>query len=228
MLHLPGKKTGLLVFFTFALLPLFAQQAGTTAQDTAYLRTVRERAGKIVTAMQLPDAARAGQLQEIIARQYYDLNEVYKKRDAAIAAAKTASAGSKEAFEASRLKIAADTDERLTQLHNAYLARLSALLDKTQVEQVKNGMTYNVVNFTYNGYLAMLPGLTEPQKKQILDYLTEAREHAMDAESSEKKHQWFGKYKGKINNYLSAQGYDMKKAGEDWAKRRKEAQQPAQ
>jgi hypothetical protein len=66
----------------------------------------------------------------------------------------------------------------------------------------------------------MLPGLTEQQKAQILVWLTEAREHAMDAESSEKKHAWFGKYKGRINNYLSAAGYDMKKAGEDWQKRR--------
>jgi len=50
--------------------------------------------------------------------------------------------------------------------------------------------------------------------------LLEAREHAMDAESSDKKHAWFGKYKGRINNYLSSEGYDLKKAGEDWTKRR--------
>jgi hypothetical protein len=41
----------------------------------------------------------------------------------------------------------------------------------------------------------------------------------MDAESSEKKHAWFGKYKGKINNYLSAEGYDMKKEGIAWKER---------
>ena len=35
-----------------------------------------------------------------------------------------------------------------------------------------------------------------------------------------KKHAWFGKYKGRINNYLSAAGYDLKKEGEDWQKRR--------
>ena len=69
----------------------------------------------------------------------------------------------------------------------------------------------------------MLPDLTETQKAQILTWLTEARELAMDADTSEKKHAWFGKYKGKINNYLSAQGIDMKKAGQDWEKRIKEA-----
>jgi hypothetical protein len=41
----------------------------------------------------------------------------------------------------------------------------------------------------------------------------------MDAGSSDEKHKWFGKYKGRINNYLSAAGYDMKKEGEEWQKR---------
>ena len=89
-----------------------------------------------------------------------------------------------------------------------------------QIDQVKDGMTYSVAPITYKGYLAMIPGLTDKQKEQIMAWLIEAREHAMDAESSEKKHAWFGKYKGRINNYLSAAGYDLKKAGEDWAKRR--------
>ena len=80
-------------------------------------------------------------------------------------------------------------------------------------------MTYGVVPITYKGYQAMIPNLTDAQKKQIWVWLVEAREHAMDAESSEKKHGWFGKYKGRINNYLSAQGYDLRKEGDDWQKR---------
>ncbi|MGH8018178.1 MAG: DUF3826 domain-containing protein, partial [Opitutaceae bacterium] len=65
------------------------------------------------------------------------------------------------------------------------------------------------------------PGLTGEQKRQILAWLAEAREHAMDAGSSEAKHAWFGKYKGKINNYLAAAGYDAKKAEKTWLERRK-------
>ena len=41
----------------------------------------------------------------------------------------------------------------------------------------------------------------------------------MDEGSSEKKHGVFGKYKGKINNYLSAAGYDMKKESKAWQER---------
>ena len=67
----------------------------------------------------------------------------------------------------------------------------------------------------------MIPSLTEGQKKYIMDCLIEAREHAMDAGSSDKKHWWFGKYKGRINNYLSAEGYDIQKERKEWEKRLK-------
>jgi len=45
----------------------------------------------------------------------------------------------------------------------------------------------------------------------------------MDGGSSEEKHAEFGKYKGRINNYLSKAGYDMKQAEKDLAARQKAA-----
>ncbi|MFA5045113.1 MAG: DUF3826 domain-containing protein, partial [Paludibacter sp.] len=48
-----------------------------------------------------------------------------------------------------------------------------------------------------------------------------------DAESANKKHEAFGKYKGRINNYLSARGYNLVKEREGWYARikdRKEVQ----
>ena len=49
--------------------------------------------------------------------------------------------------------------------------------------------------------------------------LIEAREIAIDAENSNKKHEAFGKYKGRINNYLAARGYDLTKEREAWYER---------
>jgi hypothetical protein len=46
----------------------------------------------------------------------------------------------------------------------------------------------------------------------------------MDAGSSDEKHKWFGKYKGRINNYLSSRGYDLKKRSKEWEERVREAQ----
>ena len=59
-------------------------------------------------------------------------------------------------------------------------------------------------------YVAKVPELTESQKEQIMVYLVKARELAMDGGTSEEKHLVFRKYKGKINNCLSAQGYRVK------------------
>ena len=42
-----------------------------------------------------------------------------------------------------------------------------------------------------------LPTLTDEEKAQIEAWLIEAREFAVDAESSNKKHEAFGKYKGR-------------------------------
>ena len=108
------------------------------------------------------------------------------------------------------------------QQHEAFIAHLKEQLTETQIDKVKDGMTYNVFPITYTAYQDMLPNLTAEQKDKIYNWLKEARELAMDAGSSDKKHAVFGKYKGKINNYLSAAGYDMKKEGEEWQKRIKE------
>jgi hypothetical protein len=43
----------------------------------------------------------------------------------------------------------------------------------------------------------------------------------MDGCSSEEKHAIFGKYKGRINNYLSSQGIDLKAAEKQLAAKRK-------
>jgi hypothetical protein len=65
----------------------------------------------------------------------------------------------------------------------------------------------------------MIPTLKEEEEAQVLARLKEAREFAIDAENSNKKHAAFGKYKGRINNYLSKRGYDLVKEREGWYKR---------
>jgi hypothetical protein len=49
----------------------------------------------------------------------------------------------------------------------------------------------------------------------------------VDGESSDKKHQIFGKYKGRINNYLAAQGYNVRDEEHAWQERIKERKEMA-
>lgn len=210
-----------LLAFTFA--SFTSVQAQTTIkEDSAYVQTINGRADKIVANLGLKNQEKAQRVRDMIAWQYRNLNTLHTLRDEKIKAIKAQHAADKtQATEKADLA-QYQVGEVINQLHAAYLQQLASELNTTQIEQVKDGMTYGVVPITYKGYQDMIPNLTADQKKQIKAWLIEAREHAMDAESSDKKHGWFGKYKGRINNYLSAQGYDLKKASEDWAKRVKE------
>ena len=163
-------------------------------EKKSYQMIVTERAAKIVSALDINDAGKSIEVQDIIAQQYVDLHDTDEKKDTT----------------------------QVHQLHERYLSKLSSMLTTAQVTKVKDGMTYGILPITYNAYLQMLPQLTKDQQKQIMTWLEEAREKAMDAGSSEQKHAWFGKYKGRINNYLSASGIDMKKAEAEWKKRRNE------
>jgi Spy/CpxP family protein refolding chaperone len=196
-----------------------ASEPSTSPSTVAPSAVQVQRAERIVTALNLGDAAKAARVRDIIAHQYHDLSVIHGARDAAIHAAK-ARGGSKAETEAAVTQARAEAQAAQDKLHPQYLARLAAELTPDQVEAVKDGMTYGVLPLTFRVYQQMLPNLTAEQKTQILAWLSEAREHAMDASTSEEKHGWFGKYKGRINNYLAKAGYDMKAAEKNLAPQR--------
>jgi hypothetical protein len=230
------KRTGSLYIMLMALTLLmmllsvtlvFAQTAPTAQSQEAYNEVIAKRAAKIVAALHTTDTVFNKKVQAIIADQYIHLGNIHDARNTRIKEIKAKSAELTVDDKAAIQKLEAKTDKKLEKLHKSYLKKLSALCTPQQVDEIKNGMTFNVLNVTYTAYQDMLPMLTEEQKKQILAWLTEAREHAMDAESSEKKHAWFGKYKGRINNYLSKAGIDMKKEEAAWQQRIKERKEAA-
>ena len=178
--------------------------------DEAYWQVVSKRAEKIVAGLAISDDAKAGRVCNLIAQQYYDLNGIHDTCKVEQARLKSGITDQKEAERKIR-QLQEKADKDLDKLHGRFIKKLSKELNPEQIEGVKNGMTYGVLPITYAGYLDMIPELKEEEKQQIRDWLVEAREYAMDAGSSEEKHGWFGKYKGRINNYLSSRGYDLKK-----------------
>jgi hypothetical protein len=153
--------------------------------------------------------------------QYFRLNSIHDDSKAAVAAIKKQALPKEETDKA----VKDEEDKKMLQLarlHADFIAYLKEQLTSDQIEKVKDGMTYRVFPVTYTAYEDMIPGLTAEQKGKIYAWLKEARELAMDEGSSENKHKVFGKYKGRINNYLSAEGYDMKQEEAAWQKRIKE------
>jgi Spy/CpxP family protein refolding chaperone len=213
--------TSLFIYFLVINAGSVQAQQSVVAEDTAYIKVVNERAAKIVAVLGIAEGTQFTQVQNIIAQQYRHLNQVHESSKATITSLKQSTSGTKEAIAEAIKKEEEARDAKLAQLHTAYIKQLQTSLTAEQVEKVKDGMTYRVLPITYAAYQDMIPRLTDVQKQQIYTWLTEARDHAMDAESSDKKHWWFGKYKGRINNYLAAAGYDLKKEGEEWEARKK-------
>jgi len=198
----------LLADFTISALP----NQPAADQDADYTHAITERADKIVGTLGIDDAAKATRVRDDLVRQYRSLREIHDTRDARIDEANR-SPGGDPTIAAAWNKVARDDASlRLVQAHRYFVARLSAKLSPEQVEKVKDGMTYGIVSVTYDRYLTLLPKLNDEERGEILANLIEAREYAMDAGSSEEKHAVFGKYKGRINNYLSAAGHDLKQA----------------
>jgi hypothetical protein len=193
-----------------------------SAKSASYTKTITDRANKIVRLLDITDSSKFYKVQSVIINQYRQLSAIHDTANAQIKVVKS-STTNKDTIATNVSKIEADRMEHLSVLHKTYFSQLAQYLSPEMIVKVKDGMTYNILPITVKAYQEMLPNITEAQKSQILTYLTEAREYAVDAESSDKKHAWFGKYKGRINNYLSAAGIDMKKAGQEWEERIKAA-----
>jgi hypothetical protein len=212
------KKLSLsLLFLLFAFCKISAQNT-----DPEYIKVTNERAAKIVEKLALGNKEKEAAVTNIIAQQFRDLSKIQDGRDAEIKKIKEDTSSPKEKQNAAIEKQKADADKSIDKLHKSYLEKLGKQLNEVKITEVKDGMTYGVLPITVAGYNDMLPNLTEAQKKYIYDALVEAREHAMDGGSSKEKHAWFGKYKGRINNYLSKEGYDLNKESTDWHKRLEE------
>ena len=212
-------RTFLTIFVT--LITLSATNAQTIklnsdGRDKDYVNTILERSKKVTDALNITGTEKGTHVLNIVANRYFELNDIYEERDSLKKAASSLTGDAKKQAQAFA---ESQKDSKLYRSHFAFDANLSLFLDEAGIETVKDVMTYNVVKVTYDAQCDMIPTLKEEEKVQILAWLKEAREFAIDAESSRKKHEAFGKYKGRINNYLSKRGYDLTKEREEWVKR---------
>jgi hypothetical protein len=190
-------------------LPISAQSVSlnTEGLDSAYVNSIIARSQKIVDGLQLSDTKKAENVRNIIANRYFLLNAIHSKYDKSQQDAR---------------------DAELYKHHFELASALAQYLTEEQIDAVKDGMTFGRLKRDYNATLDMIPTLTDEEKLQVLIWLKEAREYAMDAADSKGKHFWFDKYRGRTNNWLSSRGYDLKKERDEWMKRieQQKAKQP--
>lgn len=167
--------------------------------EAKYTAAIEGRTADILKILALTDADKTAKVHDAIIAQYRALKAWHDENDARL---KTS---------AKDTNAVAQIRASLKTVHDAFIAKLSESLTPSQVEQVKDKMTYGKVQFTYAGYMAAYPNLAEEHKQKILELLKQAREAAMDGGSAEEKTAVFQKCKGKINNYLSKQGIHPEK-----------------
>ena len=204
---------------------IYAQtfEVNSEGRDASYVASITSRSEKNISGLELAEPAKTN-VRNLVINRYFELNDIYAERDTLINQAKRSLTGDEKnrAIDAAR----SACDSKLYRSHFAFPANLGIYLSHEQIiaifEQIIaifDAMTYNKVQVTYDAYCDMIPSLTDEEKAQMYAWLCEARDLAIDAESSNKKHEVFNKYKGRINNYLSARGYDITQERKAWEER---------
>jgi len=198
--------------------PVMSTPAATDAEKEAfYAKSIENRVGDILKALNLYDSEKAGKVHDILVTQYHDL----RVRDAAIDT--RLKVEGKEVNFANRAALLASESKPL---HEEFMKKLSAVLSPEELEKVKDLMTYNKVSVTYTAYCNIVSGLTDAEKTKIMELLKAAREEAMDGGNAPEKSAIFQKYKDQINSFLDANGHDTAKALQQWAEKHPNTNSP--
>ncbi len=196
------------------------RSAKTPEQSEAdYTRAIEQRTGDIMAVLKLQDAEKSNRVHDLIMAQYRSLRAWHDTNDSRLKVL------SNEATPASQ-KEHDQIQASLKAQHTNFISGLNRELTPDEVQAVKDKMTYGTVKVTYDAYCQMIPTLTDSEKTRIMELLKQAREEAMDGGSSQEKGAIFKKYKGKINNYLAAQGHDVEKDRKEWIAREKAKAKP--
>jgi hypothetical protein len=212
----------LIAFLLTGLISVNAQKAK-TPEDIKYLEVLNNRSDKILDQyVRLPEGEIKEKVRDLMVKQYWDLNKIHDRKDRKIEELKQSGLPD-EKFGKEKSKLENKAEKKLQKLQKKYLRNLSKYLNKQQIDGVKDGMTLGAFDHNYRGFTELIPSLKQDEKEYIYNQLVEARDKAMNMGSSEDKQAVFRQYKGKINNYLSQQGYDLDQERIEWNKRIEEA-----
>jgi hypothetical protein len=204
---LTGLLVGAALFGQNASAQLSTPPATSAEMEATYTAAIESRTDDILKLLSVTNAATANIVHDLIIAQY----RVMRARDELINA-KLQAMGKAVNY----TNRAEELEAQSKLLHDHFLAELGKMLKPADIEKIKDKMTYNKVQITYEAYNNIIPGLTETDKAKIMDLLIAAREKAMDGGNASEKSDIFQAYKDQINDYLNAHGHDVAKAYKDW------------
>ena len=214
------RFVSLLILFQFSVFAFSADlKLNTRNLSNTDINEAQKKAAAIMDKLSVTNDSIRKNIQLVVVNRYLELREIhsnYDERNRKIEA--TDLPKEKKDIELERSYYQYNSD--LYRSRFGYIAWLSFYLNEEQVEAIKDAMTHNLFHVRYNDFLDLLPNLQDVDKNRVHHWLVEAREFSMDFETPRKMRQMFTKYRGRINNYLSSRGYDLRKATEEQAARR--------
>ena len=102
------------------------------------------------------------------------------------------------------------------EVHHKLMSGLRRVLTEPQVEAVLDKYTVGKVDFTMQGYKAIVPDLTIEEEATILSHLKQAREQAIDYKNMNQISAIFEIYKTKCEQYLINNGRNWRQLYKDF------------
>lgn len=168
-------------------------------------RRIGGRADKILARLALTDAARAEQVRAVVLKFYRELHAVHTSRDEQLAAVTSGGAHA-----VSRIYFHADKQSH--HVYGEFVGTLARELNQSQVDAIKDWMTFDLLRLSVEEYDRMFPQLSERPREQLRLWLVDSREAAIIAGSAETKLDVFRVNKLRMHAYLVAQGFDVETA----------------
>lgn len=189
-------------------------------RDVKSSATYITESNRVMQKLALSDEWLAEQVRNLLAFQYQKMDAIYADKLSQTTEMEHASLSVTEKEKRS-VQIWEESKGALDAQRDKLFGKLEPLLSDEQIEVIKNEMTYNGFQKELSRFEQLLPALTEEHQAAIVVYLKEARENALNVLTNRERNQWFTKYRGRANNYLSKQGYNLRKATEELEDRRK-------
>ena len=184
------------------LLTISALTAG--AQASPIDSAIVKKAASWVASLGLNDPAKIERLTTVIATHLNAVRNWNNDHPYTTVPAGIDPATGRPLSEMDRQIIAVSAMPRTT--HDSLMNGLRKDLPPEQVDAILDKYTMGKVQFTFNGYKAIVPGLTPAEDSVILSNLGQAREQAVDYKNSKEISAIFEIYKTKNEQYLNANG----------------------
>jgi hypothetical protein len=162
------------------------------------------RAGEWTTALNLNDAAKEARVKTAIATHLKTVRDWHNNYSLTTVPAGINPTTGNRLSDMDRDIIANSAMPK--SVHDSLMNVLKAELTPEQVETVLDKYTIGKVAFTLQGYKAIVPDLKPEEEAQILVYLKQAREQAIDFKNMKEISAIFEIYKTKCEQYLNSNG----------------------